>query len=200
MTSQGEDGQQRYGQMVEELITRYVAYFDHIAWPSIDTEEWEDMIRAWTSAFGEYRYSKAKIGKAMDAIKRKPPQWKTEHLPELLRLIEEDSESHAQRPAAPQDDPDAPACPHCGGGGFARAYRSDYDGVDSERVPTEAGSRIVFYAITGPCICPKGRRIWANWRENEIKSQDLAALPRGWSIEGSGHERSLASQSSSTPY
>jgi hypothetical protein len=162
------------------------------------------MLNSWCEAFGEKRYSPGMVARACLAIRKKPPQWKPEHLPELLRLIEESQAEAAGRRSdvnAPAD-PNAPPCPRCEGSGFTRAYRSDYRGVDSERVvDRESGTpRVVYYAITGPCVCPRGRRIWANWLENKIKSQDLANLPRGWHLEGETRVMPAARRPSEAPY
>lgn len=193
-----------YRAKIESLLNKHIVYFDHMNWPKEGTEEYDDMLKTWCEAFGEKRYSPNVVARACLAIRKKPPQWKPDHLPELLRLIEEkEAESNGRNSAADApSDPNAPPCPHCADTpGFATAYRSDYRGLPHDFVTDADGNRrLVHYRITAPCICPKGRRIWRNWINHEIKSQDLAALPRGWTIEGSGHEHALTAGASDTPY
>jgi hypothetical protein len=174
-----------YREKIEALLTKHIVYFDHMTWPKPDTEDFDDMLKTWCEAFGEKRYSPNLVSRALLAIRKKPPQWKPEHLPELLRLIEESqAEATGRQPDVnPSADPNAPACPHCEGTGMATMYRDDYTGLDSVRVVDDGKSRIVFYRITAPCICRQGRRIWADWLQNHVKSADLASMPRGWSFE-----------------
>jgi hypothetical protein len=183
--------ERNYRAKIEELLIKYTDYFDSTSWPKAGTEEFTDLLDTWCEAFGEKRYSPGMVARACLAIRRKPPQWKQEHLPELLRLIaEQQTEASGQTSSVnPPDDSDAPPCPICTDTpGFATAYRDDHrdhDGLDSERIVDDAGvTRIVFYRITGPCVCPRGRRIWAEWLKDHVKSQDLASLPRGWHLEG----------------
>lgn len=179
----GENGE-KYRDRVEVLIARHCAYFDHLPWPTHETEEWDDMVKSWCSAFGELHLHPGKVERAMEKIRRKPPDFKTEHLPELLRLIAEADANYAQcEGEAVSPGTDHPMCPDCSGYGLTQAFRSDYVGEDAIRVITPDGSRkLVWLRAVAPCVCPKGRRILNEWRANNIKCVDLAALPRGWSM------------------
>ena len=182
--SEERDGR-KYADKLEEIITSHVAYFDHIPWPKIGGDEWTDFVRSWVEAFGERGYSPRRVEKAMRTIRRRPPQWKHEHLPELMKLIDED-ENLAQpsgREDRREDDPNAPPCEFCEGGGFAAAYRSDYQGEPGWYYDGSADRRrVVCTRVVGPCVCPKGRRIWSAWLAQKLKCDDLANLPRGWSL------------------
>ena len=82
----GDQGE-KYRDRVEVLIARHCAYFDHLPWPTHETEEWDDMVKSWCSAFGELRLHPGKVERAMEKIRRKPPDFKTEHLPEFGALV-----------------------------------------------------------------------------------------------------------------
>jgi hypothetical protein len=179
------DNGSNYREKIEALLAKHIGYFDHMTWPQPGTEEYDDMLRTWCEAFGEKRYSPNVVARACLAIRKKPPTWKPDHLPELLRLIEDQQADSGGRAAInTPDDPAALACPHCEGTGMATMFRDDYGGLDSERVVNGDGTtRIVWFRITAPCTCPKGRRIWSAWIQDKVKSADLASMPRGWSFE-----------------
>lgn len=179
-----EREESRYRDKIEAAILRHTQYFDHLPWPKVDSPAWMDLVKTWVDAFGERRTAPAKVEKACRTIRENPPEFKTEHLPELLRLINERDENYAQPGDAGQGEVEGHACPHCEGAGIVRIYRSDYAGRDHEWVAAEdGGRRLVVKANMAPCVCQRGRGILGNWQASKIQAIDLGrGMPRGWSM------------------
>ena len=178
----GERENGRYRDMVEECMARHVEKFSQCPWPKPLTEGWKDLVRAWTEAFGEHRYGRNKIERAMRTILRKPPSFLSDHLPELLRLLHEHDENYAQpdaHPAQPHED-DEP-CDECNGSGLTTIFSDRYKGEAIERVERNGRTRVVPLRITAPCVCSKGRWIFGTWRAAKQPCADLTCLPPGWS-------------------
>lgn len=172
-----------YRDMVDELVMSYAEYFRHLPWPKSGSDAWDDLVRTWADAFGEYRYSRHKIDRAMRTIKRKPPSFLPDHLPELLRLLHEHDENYAQPDTIPEQVIDEGPCELCYGGGLATIFHDSYTGLPWIREGSKGHYRVRALRITAPCVCPKGRSIFQQWQSKDRSCVDLMRLPPQWSTD-----------------
>lgn len=176
----------KYRDKIEVLLFKHVAYFDHLPWPKPETEEWGDLVRTWADAFGGERISPAKLERAIVAIRKAPPEFKPEHLPELLRIVREadDNPARPDGPGRPGSPENAEPCPTCSDQGMAILFRRDYTGspVERRRLP-DGTSRTVLLRTAAPCTCPKGRWIFAKCRSDGTKVLDADRPPAGWGFD-----------------
>ncbi len=179
-----------YQEKIEVLLHKHVKYFDHMAWPEKGTEAWGDMVATWVEAFGFRHVSPRRLEKAMREIRQNPPQWKQDHLPRLLELVEgykRDEQSAADAAALSHGEHDGP-CPYCEGNGYALIYRRDYKGEEVKHAVNvdESRGRMIYLRICAPCICHQGRAAFGDLVRSKTRCVDIAVMPRDWSFEEPG--------------
>lgn len=176
----GGDGESTYREKIAELMVKHFAYFDQIAWPKTDTEAWTDMIDTWVEAFGFRHISPRRLEKAIRQIRENPPQFKQDHLPRLLELVDEykRQERSAEDVAKARDIRSGP-CSYCEDNGYVLIFRRDYVG---EEVTYKDGRRI-YLRIVAPCICRQGRLIFSELVSKRVACVDIAVMPKDWSFD-----------------
>jgi hypothetical protein len=187
MMSDG-DGDERYRGKIERLLAKHTQYFDSIAWPKVDTEDWEDLLDTWTDAFGFRRVSPKRLGQAIKEIRENPPQFKQDHLPRLLELVDQlkRQETSVVDATGSQGGGGHPGpCLHCRGNGYALIYRRDYVGEEVTYAVDAEGTRgrMVYLRICAPCICRLGRAIFGELIRARVKCVDIAVMPKDWSFD-----------------
>jgi putative hemolysin len=194
-----QDDERDYRSKIVEPIMTHVSYFDHVSWPKFGTDEWEDFVTAWVEAFGFRHVSPRRLERAMREIRRDPPQFKQDHLPRLLELVEQykrEERSTADVGRLAEDEHAGP-CPYCEGNGYALIYRRDYKGEEVTYAVNPDGSRgrMIYLRICAPCICKRGRDAFASLVRGRTRCVDIAVMPRDWSFDEpdwTAAERSMA--------
>lgn len=185
--SRNEDGEETYQEKIERLLVKHTKFFDSIAWPANGTEDWRDMVDTWAEAFGFRHVSPRRLERAIREIRQNPPQFKQDHLPRLLELVEQyKREERSAEDISRQADPgfDGP-CAYCEGNGYALIYRRDYKGEEVKYAVEPDGSRgrMIYLRICAPCICRQGREAFASLLKSRTKCVDIAVMPKDWSFD-----------------
>lgn len=182
-----DDGDLKYRDKIEIQLRKHVEHFDSLTWPDEGTEAWEDMITTWAEAFGFRHISPRRLEKAIREIRQNPPQFKQDHLPRLLELVEQ--YKREERSAADvihiAEGTDAGPCPYCEGNGYALIYRRDYRGEEVKYAEGPDGSRgrLIYLRICAPCVCPQGRAAFAELVRSKTKCVDIEVMPKDWSFD-----------------
>jgi hypothetical protein len=183
MSDGGGGDDEKYRAKIERLLLKHTQYFDSIAWPKFESDDWEDLVDTWADAFGFRRVAPKRLEKAIKEIRENPPQFKQDHLPRLLELVDQLKRQETSVVGVTGGHPGP--CPHCRGNGYALIYRRDYVGEDVTYAVDAEGTRgrKIFLRICAPCICRLGRMIFGELTHARVKCVDIAVMPRDWSFD-----------------
>lgn len=159
-----DKGPTKYHLKVEAALADHCEYFDHVKWPEQGTEEWEDFARSFSRAAGQLKASPFLARKALEQLRLKPPQFKTDHLPAFVAALEELKDGNPAQPDG-QDarEPDGPCERNCTRG-YLWIYRKEYDGSRT----VEVDGRIRPAVAMTWCDCRLGKSM----RRNCLKKQE----------------------------
>lgn len=168
--------------LIREWITgfleRHRALFSPHDWPTDGSEEAAEYVKGWITAFATKQVSEPEASLASRRLVTTPPNWRREHIPAVVKMIEEIRKEKGGE--APADSTREAAefasrgCPFCSGVGMCPVYHPCPDPARKESP-----------CVAAHCSCQAGQ--WMRKRLAETHPEllrripDLIAVAQGYS-------------------
>jgi hypothetical protein len=163
---------------VRGFMDRHRARYAPNDWPTVGTEEYNEFLKGWVTAFALKQASECEADAASVRLATTPPNWRREHIPAVVGMIEAiRKEKGGEQPVGSTREAAEFAsrnCQFCSGAGMTTVYHPAPDPARKESA-----------CVAAHCSCPAGR-----WMRSRLAEQspellrripDLLAVTQGYS-------------------
>lgn len=176
-------------QWIGSFLKRHKARFDPRDWPSAeDAEDYREYLLTWITAFATREIAEGEADEASRLLGPTPPNFRREHLPMVLSMIESLRQQRGTQPAASTRELARDAardCPYCGSEGLATAWAAHPDAAFK-----------ISETVAAYCVCAHGRFIKRSHADKEPamirRIPDFGAVldgeARGWLAHPPGRQ------------